>query len=42
MWGGRPARLMRALTEAEQARNAIGAPGYAMLAQAHLRAIIDS
>lgn len=41
MWGGRPARLMRRLSEAEQAANAMGAAGYAMLAQAHLNAVSE-
>jgi gamma-carbonic anhydrase len=33
MWAGRPARYVRDLTEAEVARNRMGAAGYASLAQ---------
>ena len=35
MWGGRPARLMRMLTEAQAAANLMGAAHYRVLAKAH-------
>ena len=35
MWGGRPAKLMRALTDEQVAGNLLGAAGYRMLAKAH-------
>ncbi|MBC7986554.1 MAG: gamma carbonic anhydrase family protein [Sphingomonadaceae bacterium] len=41
MWGGRPARLMKTLTEAQQASNGMGAVGYAILAQAHVKAVSE-
>ena len=37
LWAGRPARFVRALTEAERAMNAFGAAGYAELARLHAR-----
>ncbi len=39
LWCGRPAKLMRMLGEQERALNALGAPGYALLAQAHRNAL---
>lgn len=38
-WGGRPAKLMRVLSEQERATNALAAPNYALLAQAHLNTL---
>lgn len=35
MWGGRPAKLMRVLTEDQVAANLLGVAGYVMLAKAH-------
>ncbi|MCJ8155837.1 gamma carbonic anhydrase family protein [Sphingomonas sp. LaA6.9] len=35
MWGGRPAKLMRTLTEEQVAGNLLGVGGYVMLAKAH-------
>lgn len=42
MWGGRPAKKMRDLSEAQQAGNALGAAGYALLAQSHREAVRES
>lgn len=39
LWGGRPAKLMRVMSEQERALNALGAPGYAQLAQEHRKAL---
>lgn len=39
MWGGRPARLMRELTDAQVAGNLLGVAGYVALAKAHRQAI---
>lgn len=42
MWGGRPARLMRVLTEDQVAANLKGVDGYRLLAKAHNAAITAS
>lgn len=42
MWGGRPAKKMRDLTEQQQAVNTLGAAGYAMLAQSHAKEVSSS
>ena len=39
MWGGRPARLMRALSEEQVASNLLGAAHYRQLAKAHRLAL---
>ena len=39
MWGGRPARLMRALTDDQVAGNLMGVESYRLLARAHAAAI---
>lgn len=39
MWGGRPARLMRELSDAQVAGNLLGVAGYVALAKAHKAAL---
>jgi carbonic anhydrase/acetyltransferase-like protein (isoleucine patch superfamily) len=42
MWGGRPAKKMRDLTEEQQAVNGLGTAHYAMLCQEHAKAVSQS
>ncbi len=39
LWAGRPAKLLRMLTDDDMARNRAGAAGYVELAKAHKRAL---
>lgn len=42
MWGGRPAKLMRTLTDEQVTANLLGVAGYVALAKAHRAAITGS
>jgi carbonic anhydrase/acetyltransferase-like protein (isoleucine patch superfamily) len=39
LWAGRPAKLLRMLTNEDMARNRAGATGYVQLAKAHKAAL---